>query len=390
VDSIKDRSGGLFTLSRLTQPFTSALPATIRRQLIALQFERLHALVPLLYLTIAANAVAMALAVRGELPLAQQLLPPGILILVSLWQILRWRKPTLPVDTDAAYRALRGALLLAVGLGIISGLWCVSAFRETEKYRCVVAPVFIALSALVSANCLTSVPRAAIAAMVTALTPIVIAMLLFDDMGLRAMAVMLVIITALQSRLVQSKFRETIKMLQLQHDMGILAETDPLTGLKNRRVFAERLESALAHHHSASIMMIDLDGFKLANDRFGHQAGDVILIEAAARMERISAATSCIARLGGDEFAILFQQSLGPEQACREAEAIRTVIGLPYAVGDDVIVISASIGMAHSPPAGASVSSLLQSADVSLYADKAARRANNGLGAASKMDRAAA
>jgi diguanylate cyclase (GGDEF)-like protein len=370
VGSISKNGSWRSRLSPIFAPFTSDIPATVREPLILLQYERLHALTPILYLTIIANSIAMALAVQGILPAWQQILPPTILISVSLWQLIKWRTVPKPTDAAIAHRKLRGAIFVAVGLGLVSGLWCVNAFRETEQYRCVVAPVFIALSALVSATCLTSIPRAAIAAMVTALTPIVIAMLLFDDMGLRAMAVMLIIITALQSGVVRSKFSETVRMLTLQHEVTLLAETDVLTGLKNRRAFTQQLQAETDQGNNIIVAMIDLDGFKLANDTYGHLAGDAVLSGVAGRMTTICVSATCVARLGGDEFAIIFAAGTSSAQAEREIEAAHAAIGMPFHVADAVVMISASSGIAQSPRDGNSVSALLHAADTALYAQK--------------------
>lgn len=359
---------------RLFAPYSTDVPDAIRGPLSLLQFERLNALTPLLYFTLAANAFAMTLAVLGDLPLWQQLTPPIVIITVCLLQVILWhqrRKRT--ITSDLAYAHLRKAVVLAGGIGLVSGIWTVSAFSETEKYFCVVAPVFLAITALVSANCLTSVPRAATVAMVTALSPIVVRLLIYDNLGMRSIAVMLVLIAALQSRLVQLKFRETEKMLILQHDIVELSESDPLTGLKNRRAFTGMLEAQLDASHAVTVAMLDLDGFKIANDTHGHHAGDAVLVSVADRMRTVAGSAACIARLGGDEFALIFRPGTSMLQVRAEMDAIRAMISLPYQVDDALVLISASIGIAASAADGASVSALLRAADVALYAEKAAR-----------------
>lgn len=360
---------------RVVAPFPEDAPATVRTPLIQLQYQRLHALTPLLCLTIAANTVAMALAVMGELPVWQQAIPPAILLGVTLWYALRWRPLRGVIDPDAAHRRLQQSVFVAGGLGLVSGIWTVNAFRETEQYYCVVAPVFLALSALVSANCLTSVPRAASIAMATAMAPIVVRMLAFDNLGIRTMAVMLVLIAALQHRLVLAKFRETVRMLALQHEIVQLAEADALTGLANRRAFTARLGAHLAAGNPVTLAMIDLDGFKAANDTHGHHAGDAVLVGVADRMRAIAVDALCIARLGGDEFALVFD---GRTDAAGRIDALRAVIALPHSVGDSVVSVSASIGVAHAPADAADVSALMQAADRALYADKKRQRPGGG------------
>ena len=291
---------------------------------------------------------------------------------------------------EAGYHSLQKVVFVAGGLGLVSGVWTVNAFRETEQYYCVVAPVFLALSALVSANCLASVPRAATAAMACALAPIVIRMLVFDNLGIRTMAVMLVLIAALQHRLVQAKFHETVKMLTLQHEIVQLAEADALTGLKNRRAFTASLEAHLDTGTPMTVAMIDLDGFKAANDTHGHHAGDAVLVEVAQRMTTVAVSALCIARLGGDEFALVFDGSVSGTQAACEAEAVRAIIGLPYTVGDAMITISASIGVASSPADGTDLSALMQVADRALYTEKRQRRSKGKQAMATRHEVAAA
>lgn len=375
VSATGQHSGWRGRIARAVAPFPEDAPATVRTPLIQLQYQRLHALTPLLCLTIAANTVAMALAVMGELPVWQQAIPPAILLGVTLWYALRWRPLRGVIDPDAAHRRLQQSVFVAGGLGLVSGIWTVNAFRETEQYYCVVAPVFLALSALVSANCLTSVPRAASIAMATAMAPIVVRMLAFDNLGIRTMAVMLVMIAALQHRLVLAKFHETVRMLTLQHDIVQLAEADALTGLANRRAFGSRLEALLASGSHVTLAMVDLDGFKGANDAHGHHAGDAVLVEIGTRMTTVAVSATCVARLGGDEFALVFDGTVDAGQVEREVDAVRAVIGLPYVIGDAHIMLSASIGVAAAPGDGDSVSGLMQVADRALYREKHRGRA---------------
>lgn len=360
--------GGL--LSGLFAPFARSVPRHIRDDLIALQYDRLKALTPLLHITIAANTIAMAVAVIGDLPLWQQLTPPAIILLSTIWHLIYWYRADKNLSTEAMLRRLVRAVPVAGAIGLTAGIWGVNAFVETERYYCVVAPVFVALSALVSANCLTSVPRAAMASMIGALGPLVAKMLFFPNLGVRSMAVMLVLIGLLQSRLVLSKFAETVKMLMLQHDIVQLAEADALTGIKNRRAWAATIADMLAAQRAIIVAMVDLDGFKAANDAYGHQAGDAVLVEVVRRMTYIAGSAACIARLGGDEFALVFDAGVSAAQAEREIAAVRAVLGLPYFVTDVPITISASVGIAYSPADGTEMTTLMQVADRALYRAK--------------------
>jgi diguanylate cyclase len=236
-----------------------------------------------------------------------------------------------------------------------------------------VAPVFIGIAALVTASCLMSVPRAAIGGMAAAVAPIVMKMLFYPNAGVQAMASMMVLITLMQASLVLGRFRETVRMLTLQHELNRLAQSDALTGLDNRLAFTRVFEENLAAQTPVLVALGDLNGFKAANDTHGHLAGDQILIDVAARMRNVAASALSIARLGGDEFALLFDVTHGEEQARNEVDAVRMMIALPFASGDGLISISTSIGMATGPDEGSEVPDLLRLADQRLYAEKHAR-----------------
>lgn len=352
-------------------PFTAPVSRPVRDPLLLLQADRLHAILPLLCLTIAANAVAMGLAVLGDLPSWQQAAPPLIIVGTCLAILAKSRLGLRATGPNAAYHQLRNASFVAAGLGLVAGLWCVNAFNETEKYYCMVAPVFIGIAALVSATCLLSVPRAAIIAMVMTVAPIIVKMALYDNLGVRAMAAMMIIVVVMQGGVVLAKFRETVSMLTLQHELNRVAESDSLTGLDNRLAFMRKLDAQLVAGVPVMLALADLDGFKKANDSFGHQAGDAILIEVGRRMRQMGQSAISVARLGGDEFALLFPAPRGLAQAEAEIAAIRATIPLPFCHGTTILSVGASFGCATSDGGQASGTDLLALADQRLYADKA-------------------
>jgi diguanylate cyclase (GGDEF)-like protein len=357
-------------------PFTAPVPDSVCDSVLMLQVARLQATLPRLCACIAAAAVAMALAVWGDLPLWQQLVPPLVIVGTCLAVLVRSRLRAGPATPESARRQLNRTMLVAIGLGAVAGWWCVNAFNETERYYCMVAPVFIGIAALVSATCLLSAPRAAIGAMIMTVAPIAMKMASYPNLGVRAMAAMIVLITLLQGDVVLAKFRETVAMLSLQHELDVLAKSDALTGLDNRRAFMRALDALLARGGTPLVALADLDGFKHANDTFGHHAGDEILIAVAQRLRTVAVTALSVARLGGDEFALLFDAGRGEEQAHREIAALRTLAALPFAYGASAISVGISIGTASGHDDGADVVALMTVADRRLYADKAARRIN--------------
>lgn len=355
-------------------PYTAPVPPAVRASLVRLQHKRLRATLPFLTIAIAACAVAMAVALQGDLPLWQQLAPPTIIVAACIALFVRAARDR-PISGEAAYRSLRNSLFIAVPLGLVGGLWCVSAFSEMEQYYCMTAPVFLGIAALVGANGLTAVPRAAIGGMAAAVTPIALKLATYPYIGLRAMAAMLVVVAAMQARTLLRAFRETVSMLAAQHELDRLAQSDALTGLAGRRAFMAALEGRLALGAPALVALGDLDGFKRANDAHGHNAGDAVLIGVAERLRGAAPSAAMIARLGGDEFALLFDISDSAALAMREIAAVRRGMAAPHAYGAAQIQVGISIGTALSPLDGTDSLTLLHHADTEMYAQKAAGRA---------------
>jgi len=154
---------------------------------------------------------------------------------------------------------------------------------------------------------------------------------------------------------------------------------DPLTSLPNRRVFrdmlARQVAFALRTHQPLSVVMVDLDHFKLLNDQYGHQTGDVVLRHVAGRLASLVRASDVVARLGGEEFAILLPGANLPE-AMRLAHDLRDALRSDtVADGERELRVTASFGVAELHASGIrDPGMLLHQADVALYEAKGAGR----------------
>ena len=149
------------------------------------------------------------------------------------------------------------------------------------------------------------------------------------------------------------------------------AEHDALTGLPNRILFLDRLHQALAtwrrQRHRCAVMFLDLDKFKAINDTLGHQAGDAVLREVAARLRACVRRVDTISRLGGDEFVVLLADIKGADQAAHVAGAVTQSLRRPIDAGGQQVGLSVSIGIALCPDDGSEVEALLHHADVAMY-----------------------
>ena len=152
------------------------------------------------------------------------------------------------------------------------------------------------------------------------------------------------------------------------------AHFDQLTGLANRHAMRERLESLLAGDgRQVSIALLDLDGFKEVNDTLGHSTGDRLLMLVAYRLKtavagRAPEAMSC--RLGGDEFVVVVPDCASPLTMAEIISEVLTSLSQPFVVGEHVLPLGASAGIAIAPMHGSDVDELLSNADLALYLAK--------------------
>jgi diguanylate cyclase (GGDEF)-like protein/PAS domain S-box-containing protein len=166
--------------------------------------------------------------------------------------------------------------------------------------------------------------------------------------------------------------------------LAFLAYHDPLTELPNRVLFREHLDVAVRRAARAgtavAVCFVDLDGFKLVNDSFGHSVGDDLLVEVARRLQRVVRAHDVVARQGGDEFLVLLadlptegDDDLAPgavDVAVQVATAIRLALQEPFVLSSAEISVSASIGISLYPNDAPDADSLFKHSDIAMYRAK--------------------
>lgn len=148
------------------------------------------------------------------------------------------------------------------------------------------------------------------------------------------------------------------------------ARTDALTGLPNRSGLAQEMGRRAAGRQPYAVLLIDLDGFKAVNDRYGHSVGDALLIEVGHRLADLVAGAGLAARTGGDEFALVASSAAGPLSVLLGYEAARAV-ARPVIVQGRPISVRASVGVVQAW-AGDAPDRLLHAADTAMYKAKAA------------------
>ena len=167
---------------------------------------------------------------------------------------------------------------------------------------------------------------------------------------------------------------------EIEQRLRYLAHFDQLTELPNRVLFKDRLEQAIAqagrNHRHVAVMFIDLDGFKIVNDTYGHAVADRLLADVARRLKSCTRASDTVARLGGDEFGIVLTNLTHEQSGQTAAQKIIDALARPfYSTGKEAFV-SASIGLALYPWDGAGAELLTRNADTAMYKAKQLGRNN--------------
>ena len=156
------------------------------------------------------------------------------------------------------------------------------------------------------------------------------------------------------------------------------ANSDVLTGLANRRSFVDRLDNAIEmckrNDTKAAVFFMDVDFFKKVNDKLGHLAGDELLKKMADRLRECVRSSDTIARFGGDEFSALFYDIKEHEPLDSIAEKMLKNLSKPYTLGDDVVSVSVSIGIAIYPDDASDAEGLLDLSDKAMYRVKNSTR----------------
>jgi two-component system cell cycle response regulator len=179
-------------------------------------------------------------------------------------------------------------------------------------------------------------------------------------------------------QLLTRAIRHAIERKQMHEQLHFSATHDPLTNLPNRTLFQDRLAHALqrscrqqrgkAGKWEVAVILLDLDDFKAVNDTFGHAYGDLLLQAVAERLQDCVRRSDTVARMGGDEFTVIFENISGQQDYHTLAEKILEVFAWPFEVADQVVTVTASVGISLYPQDGDEYEALFKHADIAMYA----------------------
>jgi diguanylate cyclase (GGDEF)-like protein len=161
---------------------------------------------------------------------------------------------------------------------------------------------------------------------------------------------------------------------ELETKLARLARFDTVTGLANRVLFYELLDTALdrarRYHRLLAVLFCDLDGFKNVNDVYGHATGDHLLAEIARRLSASVRDSDVVSRLAGDEFAVLLDEVSGPREGGEIAQRIVDAVGQGIVVDGQSCAVSISVGLALFPADADEADALVHAADEAMYTAK--------------------
>lgn len=177
---------------------------------------------------------------------------------------------------------------------------------------------------------------------------------------------------------ISERKRNEITIREFNEVLERRAHYDVLTGLPNRTLFRDRLEQGIYQAGAAgrplALLFIDLDRFKEVNDLLGHDSGDMLLVEAARRIERCVRGGDTVARLGGDEFTVILTEAHELEHVEQTGQQILEALSTAFSLKSEQVYVAGSIGIARYPRDAANSEELMRNADHAMYRSKAAGR----------------
>ena len=371
--------------------------ASVEPDLAVAQFNELQGQIPLLYALLCVNALALSYTHFGLAPAWMAIWVPAILIVASLGRMFVWLKRSSDiVDASLALKNLRRTALLACVLASAYIAWSLTMNGYGGEREHAHVALFIAITVIGCIFCLMHLPQAALAVSLIVTVPYLCFYFWMRDAVYAAIAINILLVTVVMIRVLLNTFGGFRSLIETQaetkrlnREVTVLAHTDILTGLPNRRLFFAELESKIEQFDGTkfpiSMGVIDLDRFKSANDTFGHLVGDRLLEIVGKRLKDIFGADHLVARLGGDEFAFLVDAD--GAQAIKIANHACMALAEPFEFDEQTITIGASCGVATIDDATTGGRSLYDMADYALYNAKSEGRGFATLYSAEHADR---
>jgi len=356
--------------------YVTPVPDEIQDDFNILRARRLVTQTRLLFVALMITIPAVMYGGSPDAPYwARVVLPAiiGIFLLLGLLNILPVKADK--IDAIWAKKFIFDTTWSTPVTATLCSIWCVMSWWYAAPEIRTYYPLILSMGSLATAYCLTSIRAAAILNMAIGIVPIALLMLFTGNRMDMVAAVSLLVAAAFLLRIIVDQHQQWTELLMLQYEIRQQANTDSLTGLKNRRALEQTMQQFIdaEEKHSFALGLLDLDGFKPVNDRYGHGIGDELLCAIAERLTKVAGEDAHVARIGGDEFAILLPY--GSETAHADLnDLLLTELVTPFKLQGNNIPVGASVGMAMWPHDGLTIKALMEKADKALYAVKNKRK----------------
>ena len=349
-------------------------PVLMRAQMSALKRQ-----LPLCYLLLGSNVLALAFTHYHVAPNLLIFCAPGVLLPICIHRTFVWsRLDVNALDDEALRRRLKSAVATTGLLGSCFTTWSLLLAPYGDAFMQAHVAFFMSVTVIGCIACLMQLQPAALLLTVTVTVPFLVTFLLSGNVVLMAIALNFGLVAIVMNVLLANYFKEFRDLISSRAHLAALsdenfrmANLDSLTGLANRRSFfrdlQEMIESAKEQDRCFTLGLVDLDGFKPINDVYGHTAGDLVLREVAHRLVTVLGPTTKLARLGGDEYAFVLPGRVDEGGLRANGQAISAVLQKPIHLPTGRAQIAASIGFAAFPDMGDTLEQLIERADYALY-----------------------
>lgn len=365
-------------LDNLRQRLMPPIPEAIRDQFTVLRALRVETQTPMMYVMLLATTPTAAWAGAADLHWGIKYGMPALLAVLCVLGLIENKiSRSRHLSLRRAHLIVKKTANASGWVGVMCSVWAVLNWLASPPESHASFAMIIAMGSLATAYCLSSIRFAAILNLVIGVLPISSLMLFSGRPAEVAAATSLLLATMILVRFILQGHAMLVDLLQLQHQTRDLAHTDPLTGLANRRALDERIAALLGKGADAKgfkLVLLDLDGFKPVNDRFGHGFGDKLLCGVADRLRECVSDDGLVVRQGGDEFAVLIPPH-SPLHSGAVADRLLIALVRPHLIDGVPVQVGASVGVAQWPDHGPDAADLFEFADRALYQAKAEARA---------------
>lgn len=351
-------------------------------RLLDAQFRALSRQLPMMYGVLLINTWALASTHIDSAPSVLTIFVPVVLTVVCGIRVRWWRKERLRSPSSAEIvQALRRTNKLAVMIAAGFAGWSLALYPYGDAYAQAHVAFFMGITVIVCIFCLMHLRPAALWATVVVDAAFIVFFASTGNPTFIATALNIALVSIAMLIVLNSHYRSFTRLIDMQAHAErlssqnlLLANQDALTDLPNRRAFFSTLENAIvgacARQEQLAVGVIDLDGFKLVNDLYGHGAGDHLLTCVGSRLKPFVGSNVLLARLGGDEFAFILTSRQAGADAERFAETILDSLRNTFMVLDTPMLVGATVGIATFPDNATNAEQLYEYADYALYQGK--------------------